>query len=255
MLKINMMRICIKTLLAVLWFISGVSFAAATHWQTLKPGLSYARIQMPVNKYSAGSISAFRVSLQHYELVIASAKLQTLTVKQLVQAHRALIGVNGGFFTPVYQPLGLRISEGKIKNKVRPISWWGVFYVRDNHAHIVAQKSYHYSKQIDFAIQAGPRLVIAGRIPKLKQKITDRTALGIDKQGRVIILVTDQMALSTRQLATIMRTPTSQGGLGCVNALNLDGGSSTQLYAHIDQFKLDVPSFAPVSDAVLVKVR
>jgi exopolysaccharide biosynthesis protein len=46
--------------------------------------------------------------------------------------------------------------------------------------------------------------------------------------------------------------PPIEGGLGCMNALNLDGGSSTQLYAKTQDFSLSIPSFSAVTDAVVV---
>lgn len=94
-----------------------------------------------------------------------------------------------------------------------------------------------------------PRLLIRGNIPSLKAGVADRTALGITDEGKVIILVTTNAAMSTRQLAQIMRAPP----LSCSDAINLDGGSSSQLYAKIDSFQLNVHGFSNVSDAIIVK--
>ena len=58
--------------------------------------------------------------------------------------------------------------------------------------------------------------------------------------------------LSLQELATMMQRPTEEGGLGCVDALNLDGGHSTQLYANLPGFSLQVMSATRVADAVLV---
>ena len=48
------------------------------------------------------------------------------------------------------------------------------------------------------------------------------------------------------QVAETLRLPESQNGLGLFNALNLDGGSSTQVYSRTRQFRLTVPSFIAV---------
>jgi exopolysaccharide biosynthesis protein len=71
----------------------------------------------------------------------------------------------------------------------------------------------------------------------------------------VILLATENLLLSTTDLATIMRNKTADGGLECVDAINFDGGHSTQLYTRLQNFNLQVPSFTAVADAVLVSPR
>ena len=90
-----------------------------------------------------------------------------------------------------------------------------------------------------------------GQVPTLRPGLANRSALGIDKHGKVIVVVTENLPISTSDLAHILAAPP----LNCVDALNLDGGSSSQLYAKIDRFKLDVPGFSQVSDAIVVKRR
>ena len=43
--------------------------------------------------------------------------------------------------------------------------------------------------------------------------------------------------------------------ISAVDALNLDGGSSTQLYVNAPMLKLDVHGFSMVPDAILVKPK
>ncbi len=59
------------------------------------------------------------------------------------------------------------------------------------------------------------------------------------------------MPLSTTELAQVMKA----APLNCENALNLDGGSSSQLRAQIGSFQLDVHGFSNVSDAVIVQAK
>ena len=137
----------------------------------------------------------------------------------------------------------------------KSISWWGVFYIINGKPHIVAARNYRYSRNISFAIQTGPRLINNGKILPLKPGAAQRSAIGILPNNQVIILVTQDMRITTTQLAKIMQRPIKQGGLGCIYAINLDGGSSTQLYANINKFKLNLTSFAMVADTVLVSPR
>ena len=73
--------------------------------------------------------------------------------------------------------------------------------------------------------------------------------MGISPDGRVIILVTENAPMTTTALAELFRSPP----LNCKEALNLDGGSSSQLYADIGSLQLNVHGFSNVSDAIVVK--
>lgn len=227
-------------------------YASPLQWRTLAPGMQYTKIN-PYGGFSG--LHIFRFDLQHYQLKLAftqDTQSFPTSIYNLVRKNNAVIGVNGGFFTPDLKPLGLRMNNGEVKNPIKPTVWWGVFYTQSGRAYVVPQRAFRPSKSIDFAVQSGPRLIVNGNIPSLKPGVANRTALGITRSGEIILLVTNGSPLSMDELAHIMLRPESRGGLDCVNALNLDGGSSTQLYANLDDFSLNVPSFAPVTDAVLV---
>lgn len=143
----------------------------------------------------------------------------------------------------------MRINNYRQENPLKRISWWGVFYVKNNKAYISSLNRFRQDDEISFAMQSGPRLLIKGKIPSLKPGEADRSALGITAKGKVIILVSTNATMSTNKLAHLLKAPP----LSCVDAINLDGGSSSQLYAHIGSFQLNVHSFSNVSDAIIVK--
>jgi uncharacterized protein YigE (DUF2233 family) len=241
-------------LLLGLW-VCPMLLAAPTAWKTVAPGLEYAQIGN-FTGFPNGYIHAFRIDLNYYQLSIGFTQQgneANLSLPQLMHQQNAILATNGGFFAPGYKPLGLRISQGQGLSPLKLISWWGVFEVStQGHAQIVSQKNYRPDNNRGFAIQAGPRLLENGAIPRLKLDIDYRTALGITKTGRVILLATDNLMLSTMDLATTMQRPEAAGGLGCVDAINLDGGHSTQMYTQLVDFSVQVPSYTPVADAVLV---
>lgn len=225
--------------------------AAKGLWQELSPGIEYQDL--------AGGISApwshiyvFRIDLNKNKLMLISAKnlsLKNASVNQFAEYSKALLGINGGFFDHEFKPLGLRINNKKLLNPLKRISWWGVFYIKNNQAHISSLNRFNLDNDIHLAIQAGPRLLINSKIPSLKPGLADRTALGITVSGKVIILVSRNAAMSTKNLANRLKAPP----LSCLDAINLDGGSSSQLYAHIGSFLLNVHGFSNVSDALIVK--
>jgi len=220
-------------------------------WHSLTPGIEY--LDLAGGFLTPWShIHVFKIDLKHNQLALVTAKeIKKLLANadEFANKRRALIAINGGFFDKKFNPLGLRITHYKTISSLKNISWWGVFYIKNRQAHIVSKSQFSKSSDISFAIQAGPRLLINGHSPHLKPGRAQRTALGINHDGKLIILVTDNSPLSTVELAEIMkRTP-----LNCDNAINLDGGSSTQLHANFPDFQLSVHGFANVSDAIIVK--
>lgn len=236
--------------------LASCSAVFATEWKNLKPGLEYAVIQ-PIEELKTGLVHVFRVDLSYYRLKLAFPTKNQIAgnVEQWTKDHQALLGINGGFFDPQFKSLGLRIDDQVIKSPLKPISWWGVFYVDDKTARITSYREYSPQKTVNFAIQAGPRLIINGNIPTLKPGIANRTAMGITRSGKVILLATENLPLSTQELAVLMQRPEALNGLECINAINLDGGTSTQMFAEIDQLKVDISGLKYIADAVLLVAR
>src|SRR5438105_15501300 len=108
---------------------------------------------------------------------------------------------------------------------------------------------------INLALQSGPRLLIRGLIPKLKPDRANRSAICITTNQELILLATEYLELTTFELASLIGQPSDDNGLDCYDALNLDGGSSTSLYANMNNFNLNIPSLVSISDAVVVKPR
>jgi uncharacterized protein YigE (DUF2233 family) len=221
-------------------------------WLTLSKGLSFQSVALQgYNPFA--KLNAFKIDLDDYQLDIALnndnlTKLANL--KNFAEQEKASLVINGGFFTPQYKPLGLRISNYQQLNELKPISWWGVFYIKKNRAYIRPFKNLGRYKQIAFAVQAGPRLLINSKIPKLKSGKAQRTALGITKENDLIIVTTQNAAISTYELASLMKDQ-----LGCVNALNLDGGSSTQAYAKVGNFEFQTIGYSNISDVIYLSKK
>ncbi len=230
------------------------SVVAKTQWRQLAPGLWYTQL-VTQTIASTGTLHAFRVDLNYYRFSLALAKEyegQFSSAQNLTLASKGVLGINGGFFSPDMTSLGLRISDGELLSRFKHSPWWGVFSIQDNHAKIVSATEYQPENGVDFAVQSGPRLLVDGAIPKLRPGVANRSALGIRRNGQVVVVATQNLYLSTIELAEILQKSEPENGLACWQAINLDGGSSTQLYARINDFVLSVPSFMPVADVVVV---
>ena len=244
---------CILTPAVFLFLLFSTLPALAENWLKSAPGIEY--MDLGTNLLTPWShIHVFRIDLEdnQLELVMANALSQPhASTEEFAHHSKALLAINGGFFDRDYHPLGLRISNQHQHSPLKRISWWGVFYTKNQKPYLSSVRQYDNSQQADFAVQSGPRLLINGRIPSLKIGRAERSALGISADGHVIILVTENNPLTTTALAELMRSPP----LNCKDALNLDGGNSSQLYAQMDSFNLNVHGFSNVSDAIIVRPR
>lgn len=233
------------------WLCFAASLSAQSSWQTLAPGIEYQDLQTFLTPWS--HVHVFRIQLSQHPLALVSARsigVKMAFASELAKASHAQLAVNGGFFDSQFRPLGLRIREGKKINPLKGISWWWVFYIQNSQAYLVRSRAFVKEPSIHFAIQSGPRLLADGNIPSsLKPGQDERTALGITESGEVLIVVTEHSPMTTTELAELMRKPP----ILAKDALNLDGGSSTQLYADFSSLKLDLHGFALVADAVVVK--
>lgn len=242
-----------KSYLFLLFFLVLTPFYshAAGNWQELSSGIEYQDLAGGILA-PWSHLYAFRIDLEKNKLELVSARslaLKNASADQFGEHSQALLSINGGFFDHQFNPLGLRINNKKLENPIKRISWWGIFYIKNNKAHISSLNRFKHDDGIEFAMQSGPRLLIKRKIPSLKPGDADRSALGITADGKVIILVSTNATMSTNKLAHLLK----KSPLSCTDAINLDGGSSSQLYAHIGSFLLNVHSFSNVSDAIIVK--
>lgn len=237
----------------LLCLLNSVQTWASDDWQPLAKGIEYQDIASnPLKPWS--HIHVFRIDprQQQFSLVFADNFSQkNASISEYAHYSKPLLALNGGFFDPEYNPLGLRITNHQQKSPLKRISWWGIFYIQNDRPAVTNVKHFRKSSSISFAVQSGPRLLIQGRIPSLKPGSAERSALGVTKDNKIIILVTENASMTTTQLAQHLKAPP----LLCKDALNLDGGNSSQLFANINHFKLNVHGFSNVSDAIIVKEK
>ena len=160
--------------------------------------------------------------------------------------------INGAYFTPEVIPIGLLINKGTKLSRLHKTSWWSIFYLKNNLPNIVLPNSIDNLNKIDFAIQAGPRLIIRGRTPKLKESEgkTPRSAIGIDKSNNVILATSAPNVLFMKDWAMCLR---NKNGLDLISAMNLDGGSSSQMSFKKNGEQINYRGLSPVPSFILIK--
>lgn len=158
-------------------------------------------------------------------------------VSVLREEARAYLVVNGGFFDENTAPLGLVVGDGKETSPLRKVDQ-GVFVIAMGRPTIQHTRDL-LPAPIDMAIQCGPRLVVDGRALQLKPQVSRRTSICLPGDGTVMVVVFPS-PISLSDLAQGLVHPPEKGGLGCWNALNLDGGPSTQLSAATPRLSLEI---------------
>jgi uncharacterized protein YigE (DUF2233 family) len=106
----------------------------------------------------------------------------------------------------------------------------GVFYVAGDKAGVLETRAFLKQRpRADLATQSGPLLVINGRVhPRFDRDSTSleaRTGVGV-QTGTKLIFAISEAVVSFDAFARLFHD-----GLGCSNALFLDGGRASSLYA------------------------
>lgn len=141
----------------------------------------------------------------------------------------AVAGVNGGFFTPEFKPMGLMIASGKRTGtwQTGPLLTGAVVVTSQPQLLWNAEVSPDGASEL---VQAGPRLVdggqaVAGLAPK---KRSTRTFIANDGGNQWCLGLAHDITLS--ELAELLTTPGVMPAFTVNRALNLDGGHSSALY-------------------------
>ncbi len=241
---------------AFLYFASDHS-GHALSWRKLMPGVSHVELNFN-SKYSLADfrLQALRFDLSRFSLRAADARtfgngIKNASVSEMQRKLSALMAINGCFFDENDRPLGLVIDQGEVINPFRKADW-GVLYVVDGRAHLVHTRKWKEVRpaKVDFAIQVGPRIIVDGKPTRLKKQVARRALVCIKPGNKELVFaVTDKGRAESNDLARYMK------GLGCEQAVMMDGGPSAQMYAEIGDFKLDVPGGWPIPIGVAVVPR
>lgn len=152
-------------------------------------------------------------------------------ITECMRQAGAIAGVNGGFFTPQFDPMGLMISGGrKTGNWQSNKLLSGLITATHGTPRLVWNAEKPDLNAASDLLQAGPRLVDSGRpLTSLERtKHVARTFIATDGDHRWILGLARDTSLG--ELAEILATPGTLSGFHVHRALNLDGGHSSALY-------------------------
>ncbi len=174
-------------------------------------------------------------------LLAEDAGSPSLTAAEFASRFSLAAAWNGGYFDAEGKAMGLLVSKGRTRSPLRRADW-GVFYLDETGPHIVHTRDYREEEGVTAALQCGPRLVVDGKATVLKPQEAVRTAIAVVENSQMLVVVSEEFStLTFEDLAATLIS------LGARDALNLDGGPSSQLWARgPGELTVDQPGGTPV---------
>lgn len=202
-------------------------------------------------------------------------KIDNINQPRMLSTHVIAFTPEWGKYSPPSPKYGIQlvVENGKLKNITRDISEIpqnGFIIVGPESIlkNVISDKKFKLNlqinpewKNVNHIISGGPYLVKSGDIyiDITEQKLNaiggrnPRTAIGYTESGNLIMLTADgregaSVGLTLRELANLMKE------LGCINAMNLDGGGSTVMFVSGKVVnKPPVQGGIPLSHTLLIK--
>jgi Phosphodiester glycosidase len=239
--------------LPVLMMVNGAGVGAARgespRFSTVAPGIAHSTFEVPADGADPFSGHAFKIDLDvaDLRLVPAGGPASRRTVQEMVAPYPAVVAINASFFDTDGRAMGLAVDEGRSTGGGRRPSW-GALVVEGRKARITvgADIADHLAPRL--IVQGIPRLVVGGKVPGLKPQFAARSA--VCAEGSFVTLVVSTKA-EANAFARFLAGSPEKSGLGCVDALNLDGGPSTQLFVKLPGLDLSLPGWG-VPNALVV---
>jgi exopolysaccharide biosynthesis protein len=254
------------------------------------PGLTYNTVYTENNT----QVHILTIDSSKVKIVAARAQdagQGMATVKDIAEHFNAIAAVNGGFFrfNDPESAIGLPAGALKINNqwlgiayKARGAIAWDpasnqvLFDVLQTQSKRVNAKlqvkplpqlnpaTANAWEKMPYVVSGGPLLIHKSKIitdysgEKLRSDFIDdrhaRTAVGVLADKNWVFVVAERSILDENTGLTIAQLSKLMQSLGCVSALNLDGGGSSSMY--VKNEIIDNISFGrPVADVLLVMPR
>jgi uncharacterized protein YigE (DUF2233 family) len=223
-------------------------------WSQWTPGVEvrYERWQSAGDHEDTVTIARF--DLHDVHVSVGYQPDQPLSLRSWMQQTNALAVINGGFFGVNEQAVALLVSNGQSYGT--SYSGFGGMLSVNSQGYVslrsLRDQPYHPDdEQLEQATQASPMLMIAGQRTQFQADTSVRrwSVVAMDKQGRLLLIVSPSMAFSLDEMATLL----ASSDLSLQTAMNLDGGSSTGLYMNAGSHKIAIDALALLPIVIIIK--
>ncbi len=230
----------------------------AGQWRTLQKGVALRTIALERAEPSYTlELKLARFDTQQIAPRVLHAgqwQLKGADARTFAEKSGALAAINANYFDEKGRPLAyLKTAAQEINRAVsKHALYTGVFGVGDGGPFVLHRDEFQPADAKE-ALQCGPLLLHRGAPVEIAAglgRIARRAVIGIDKQGQMIVAVTDAVigGLSFAELQELFANPRWQ--LETPELLNLDGGGSAQLYVKAGKFEDWLPGTTEVPVSV-----
>ena len=202
------------------------------------------------------TVTIVRFDLHKIKLSVGYQPGQPLSMNDWTQLEHPLAIINGGYFDQQFHATALVVSNGKVSGQ--SYTGFGGMLSVDTRGSIslrsLRQQPYNpNSEQLVQATQSSPVLMSGGKRTQFNADAsqTRRSIVAMDKQGRLLFIVSPNQIFSLDELADQLVS----SDLSIEVALNLDGGSSTGLYVNGGSSHVSIDSLAKLPLVIIVKAR
>lgn len=264
-------RLCLFCCLLVLPLLAGcdampnitIGLAAQTPtpstntWNKAAPGVETRQEiwKSPAGNGISDTVTIVRFDLHYVKLNVAYQPNQPLSMQEWMQKEQATALINGGYFDGMDHATALVISDGQVFGS----SYQGFGGMLDVDAQgrvqlrSLSEQPYDPAENLTQATQCSPMLMLNGKRTRfdVNNKVSPRSVVAVDKQGRLLFIVSPSLAFTLDEMATLLE----KSDLGLVTALNLDGGSSTGLYVNASNQSQNVAIDSYVNLPLVIAVK
>lgn len=197
-------------------------------------------------------LTAVVFSSKNYALkVVDSPSPGNTKAATTLAAAGCVAGVNGGYFQADFRPVGLMVAEGvEIHPFERASLLSGIVFSHGTHLEIARSSKFGKPSDLRQAIQCGPMLVEGGKptVGLNHERAARRTVIATDDRGKWALIYLTSVTLA--DAAHILTTPGALGDWTPQTALNLDGGSSSGLWAATSPDPVSLVEFGHVRNYI-----
>ena len=204
------------------------------NWLSVANGIAYRNLTFKDTQGNLVGVLVARIDPTKVNFQVAYIPGQTKTMQNwpLALPGAALI-VNGNYFDPSGNPLGLLATNGNLSGFSNGRTDSGFFQVNGGIARVrsLFLEPFNNTEHFDQLLQGFPMLMVKGQVAPafngdLDNTAQRRTVIAQDIHGNILIIVTPLAGASFKDMAAYLGV----SGLQIDSALNLDGGASTSMY-------------------------
>lgn len=232
-------------------------------WKEVEKGLSYSSLAETTQAGDEKDFVLVKIDPKLYSFhVYQNDMLDTAkTIKEVQEEKGSVLAFNGGFFTEDFKPTGLLLDKGEVLRKISPADLLnGIFAIKNDGTALLLKQETRINKgnYYSFAIQNGPLLIDENGSIQINSdtgKLANRTAIGIDKDGNIVLIILKLSLLnpgntiSLYEFAQLLKNNDALRPLFLHSVLNLDGGPSTGMILKEDYY----PEMERVQNIIYVK--